>query len=139
MNPKLQVTDTDTALAGACDIVAETWADASDLRQWMQQRVQRGKIVAAVKRGRKTDGERFAMYFDHSERVERVPSHRFLAMKRGEAEGILRVTIDPDEDYVMPRLQQRLLQNPALNSPTLSRRQSPIVIGDCFSPPPNRR
>ncbi len=128
VNPKLQVTDTDTALAGACDIVAETWADASDLRQWMQQRVQRGKIVAAVKRGRKTDGERFAMYFDHSERVERVPSHRFLAMKRGEAEGILRVTIDPDEDYVMPRLQQRLLQNPAFEFADAIK----ATITDCY-------
>ena len=128
VNPKLQVTDTDTALAGACDIVAETWADASDLRQWMQQRVQRGKIVAAVKRGRKTDGERFAMYFDHSERVERVPSHRFLAMKRGEAEGILRVTIAPDEDYVMPRLQQRLLQNPAFEFADAIK----ATITDCY-------
>jgi protein Tex len=113
VNSDLDVPDTDAALAGACDIVAETWADAPELRHWMHERVQRGRIVAAVKRGKKEGGERFEMYFDHNERVDRVPSHRFLAMKRGEAEGILRVKIAPDEDYVMPRLQQRLLQNPS--------------------------
>jgi protein Tex len=124
----LDVADTDAALAGACDIVAETWADAPDLRRWMHDRVRRGKIISAVKRGKKESGQRFEMYFDHSERVDRMPSHRFLAMKRGEAEGILRVTIDPDEDYVMPRLQQRLLQNPAFEFADAIR----ATINDCY-------
>ncbi len=128
VNPDLDIADTAAALAGACDIVAETWADAPELRQWMQDRVKRGTIVAAVKRGKKDAGERFEMYFDHSERVDRMPSHRFLAMKRGEAEGILRVTIDPDEDYVMPRLEQRLLKNPSFELADAIR----ATIKDCY-------
>jgi uncharacterized protein len=105
------VADKDEALAGACDIVAETWAEDAELRQWVYERAQRGQIKSVVKRGKKADGARFESYFDHNERVDRMPSHRFLAMKRGEAEGILRVEIDPDEDYVLPRLEQRLINN----------------------------
>lgn len=100
------------AIAGACDIVAETWADDPDLRQWMTERTQRGRVVSTVKRGKKEDGEKFETYFDHNERVDRMPSHRFLAMKRGEAEGVLRVNVMPDEEYVMPKLEARLIRNP---------------------------
>ena len=100
------------AIAGACDIVAETWADDPDLRQWMTERTQRGRVVSVVKRGKKAEGEKFETYFDHNERVDRMPSHRFLAMKRGEAEGVLRVNVIPDEEYVMPKLEARLIRNP---------------------------
>lgn len=100
------------AIAGACDIVAETWADDPDLRQWMTERTQRGRVVSVVKRGKKAEGEKFETYFDHNERVDRMPSHRFLAMKRGEAEGVLRVNVIPDEEYVMPKLEARLIRKP---------------------------
>ena len=104
VKPDKDVASTDDALAGACDIVAETWAENVELRQWMNERAQRGRFVSAVKRGKKEDGSKFETYFEHDERVDRMPSHRFLAMKRGEAEGFLRLTVDPDEEYVMPRL-----------------------------------
>ncbi len=128
LNPELGVTETTAALGGACDIVAETWADSPELRQWMLDRVRRGRIVTTVKRGKKNDGERFEMYFDHSERIERLPSHRFLAIKRGEAEGVLRVNIHPDEDYLLPRLQQRLLRNPSFEFAI----QIETTIEDCY-------
>ncbi|MCR9202745.1 MAG: RNA-binding transcriptional accessory protein, partial [Planctomycetaceae bacterium] len=111
VNPAKDVNSPDDALAGGCDIVAETWAEEAELRAWMNDRAQRGRITSAVKRGKKDDGEKFETYFDHSERVDRLPSHRFLAMKRGESEGILRLAIRPDEDYTLPRLERRLLRN----------------------------
>lgn len=111
VSPEKDVPDASAALAGACDIVAETWADDPDLRQWMLERAQRGQLTSSVKRGKKAEGTTFEMYDDHRERVDRVPSHRFLAMKRGEAEGILRVSVELDEDYVLPRLHNRLLRN----------------------------
>lgn len=107
-----EVADAQAALSGACDIVAETWAENTELRQWVYERAQKGRIKSVVKRGKKADGERFESYFGHDERVDRMPSHRFLAMKRGESEGILRVEIEPDEEYVLPRLERRLVQNP---------------------------
>lgn len=105
------VPDAAAALSGACDIVAEAWADDTELRQWMVERGERGRIKSTVKRGQKDKGERFETWFDHEERVDRLPSHRFLAMKRGESEGVLRLAIDPDEDFVLPRLESRLIRN----------------------------
>ncbi len=112
VKPDKDVATAEAALAGACDIVAETWAENTELRQWMHERAQRGRFVSAVKRGKKEGGEKFESYFEHEERVDRIPSHRFLAMKRGEAEGFLRLAVDPDEEYVVPRLVQRLIRNP---------------------------
>ncbi len=112
VNPAKDVETADAALAGACDIVAETWSEDVELRQWMTERAQRWQFGSSVKRGKKEDGSKFESYFEHNERVDRMPSHRFLAMKRGEAEGFLRLSIDPDEEYVMPRLEQRLIRNP---------------------------
>lgn len=106
------VESAESALQGACDIVAETWAEESELRTWMVERVRRGRMQSKVKRGKKADGEKFDRYFDHSERVDRLPGHRFLAMKRGESEGVLRLKLLPDEDYTLPKLEGRLLQNP---------------------------
>jgi len=106
------VATAEAALAGACDIVAETWAEDTELRQWMTERTQRGQVVCSVKRGKKADGEKFESYFDHNERVDRMPSHRFLAMKRGEAEGILKVSVVADEEYAKPKLEHRLIRNP---------------------------
>ncbi|APZ91408.1 Tex family protein [Fuerstiella marisgermanici] len=105
------VTNADEALAGACDIVAEVWSEKPDLRQWMHERAARGRMTSTVKRGKKEAGGSFETYFDHNERIDRMPSHRFLAMKRGESEGVLRLAIELDEDYVLPRLQSRLIQN----------------------------
>ncbi len=112
VSPDKDVADSEAALTGACDIVAEAWAEETELRQWMVERAERGRMTSAVKRGQKEKGERFETYFDHNERVDRMPSHRFLAMKRGEAEGVLRLAINPDEEFVLPRLERRLVKNP---------------------------
>ena len=54
---------------------------------------------------------KFEMYFDYSERAARIPSHRFLAIKRGEAEGVLRTRLVVDDDSVLDKLRQRLIRN----------------------------
>ena len=106
------VPDVQAALAGARDIVSEEWSEEANLRRWMYERAQRGRITSTVKRGKKDTGKSFETYFRHTERVDRIPSHRFLAMKRGEAEGVLRLNIEVDEDYVLPRLRERLCTDP---------------------------
>lgn len=116
------------ALAGACDIVAETWAEDPELRQWMTERTQKGQVVCSVKRGKKADGEKFESYFDHTERVDRMPSHRFLAMKRGEAEGVLKVSLLADEEYVKPKLEHRLIRNPDFEFADVLR----STVDDCY-------
>lgn len=100
------------ALAGACDIVAEAWAEQPSLRQWMNERTVRGRVSCKLKRGKKDEAEKFDQWIDHNEPVSRIPSHRFLAMKRGEAEGVLKLSVDIEDDYVLPKLEQRLIENP---------------------------
>ncbi|MCA9083362.1 MAG: RNA-binding transcriptional accessory protein, partial [Planctomycetaceae bacterium] len=128
VNPDLDVADAEAALAGACDIVAETWAEQPEVRRFVQEKAEQGRIVSSVKRGKKEEGERFETYFDHSERLDRMPSHRFLAMKRGEAEGILKIGVEVDSEYVLPRLESRLIQNPSFPLADVLRR----TVHDCF-------
>jgi uncharacterized protein len=107
-----EVPDEASALQGACDIVAEVWSEEAAIRGWLaEQAAGFGKIVSNVKRGKKEEGSKFEMYFEHGEPVKRIPSHRFLAMKRGEAEGVLRVGLELDDEFTLRKLKQRLAHN----------------------------
>ncbi|MEZ6131345.1 MAG: Tex family protein [Planctomycetaceae bacterium] len=128
VSPDKDVPDSAAALAGACDIVAETWAEEPELRQWMVEQADRGQIKSVLKRGQQDNADRFESYVDHSERVQRLPSYRFLAMKRGEAEGVLRLSVEPDEDYVLPKLQRRLIRNASFEFAS----QLKDTIDDCY-------
>lgn len=110
VNPDKDVPDEDAAVQGACDIVAEHWAEAAATREWLtSQAAGYGQITSQVKRGKKDDAAKFDMYFDHREPVKRVPSHRLLAMKRGEAEGLLRIQVKLDDEFTLRKLKQQLV------------------------------
>jgi uncharacterized protein len=109
VNPENDVPDEQAALEGACDIVAEHWSENIETRRWLSEQASGfGRVHSQVKRGKKADAAKYEMYFDHQEPVKRVPSHRLLAMKRGEAEGLLRVGVELDDDYVLQKLKPRL-------------------------------
>ncbi|MCL4201281.1 MAG: RNA-binding transcriptional accessory protein [Pirellulaceae bacterium] len=113
VSPDNDVPDEEAALQGACDIVAEHWSEDAGARRWLvQQASEAGRIVSQVRRGKKDDSSKFAMYFDHREPLLRVPSHRLLAMKRGEAEEVLRVGLELDDDAALGTLRQRWITNP---------------------------
>jgi uncharacterized protein len=113
IDPKKEVPDAEAALQGACDIVAERWADDVELNRWLNQQAHDfGHVVSTVKRGKKTEGAKFETYFDHREPTKRVPSHRLLAMLRGEAEGFLNVGVALDDDFTLRKLRPRLAHNP---------------------------
>lgn len=108
-----EVPDAEAALQGACDILAEQWAeDAATRSSLAVQARQGGQIVSQVKRGKNDPASKFAQYFEHDEPIKRVPSHRLLAMLRGEAEGELRVGIKVDDEAVVRDLKRRLVRNP---------------------------
>jgi protein Tex len=92
------VVDAKTALDGARDILAERFAEQAEVlaplrEQWWNQ----GFIVAKVVEGKQIEGEKFRDYFDHSEALNAVPSHRALALYRGRQAGILTLKIALDE------------------------------------------
>ncbi len=71
----------------------------------VQQAADYGQVASQVKRGKKEEAKKFEMYFDYQEPVKRIPSHRLLAMKRGEAEGLLRVELELDDEFVLRQAQ----------------------------------
>jgi uncharacterized protein len=90
----------DDALAGARDIVAEELAAKPDLRRQSRQLVgERGGMVSKLKKGK--DAGAFRDYVDYSEATRSIPSHRYLALCRGEAEGVLSVKLDVDNQAIV--------------------------------------
>ncbi len=98
------------ALQGARDILAERVSEDTDARQRIRNIFEREAIIrAVVKKGKETEGVKFKDYFDFAEPLRRVPSHRLLAIRRGETEGFLSVSISPDEDAAIERLQRQFV------------------------------
>jgi protein Tex len=93
------VADADAALAGARDIVAEMTAERADVRALVRARFDsEGFLECAAVPAKTKVPTKFEAYYDFSERAKTIPSHRFLAIVRGEEEGVLRVKIRLDED-----------------------------------------
>jgi len=93
VDPSRGVEDAEAALRGALDIVAEEWADDPGIRGWLSPEVQAGAARSAVKKDWKGKPSKFEMYYDFREPLARIPSHRYLAMRRGEAEGVLGLSV----------------------------------------------
>ncbi|MFK8114444.1 MAG: Tex family protein [Rubripirellula sp.] len=112
VDPAKEVPSTDIALQGALDIIAEQWSEQVTTRTWLaEQAFQSGSITSKVKRGKKEQASKFELYIDHRESVGRIPSHRLLAMLRGEAEGVLKVGLAMDEDYLLAQLKPTWIHN----------------------------
>lgn len=102
------------ALQGARDIIAERVSEDADARQRIRNLFDREAIIrSVVKKGKETDGIKFKDYYDFAEALRRVPSHRLLALRRGEAEGFLSVSISPDEEAALNRLERHFLSHRA--------------------------
>ncbi|GAB3791659.1 Tex family protein [Spirosoma humi] len=98
------------ALQGARDILAERISEDADARQRIRNLFEREAIIrSVVKKGKETEGIKYKDYFDFAEPLRRVPSHRLLALRRGETEGFLTVAIGPDEEAATQRLERQFV------------------------------
>lgn len=108
-----QVNTVGDALQGARDIIAEWINENQDSRTRIRNLFQRGAIITSkVKKKKEEEGIKYRDYFDFSEPLSRIPSHRLLAIRRGEEEGILNVTISPDEDQAIEALDRLFRKGP---------------------------
>jgi uncharacterized protein len=97
-DPARGVADAAAALDGARAILVERFAEDADLIGELRERMwSAGRLVSKVREGKEEAGAKFADYFDFAEPFTRLPSHRILAMFRGEKEEILDLTMDPGE------------------------------------------
>jgi uncharacterized protein len=98
------VADTKAALDGARQILMERFAEDATLLQSLREYVtEHGIVESKVVEGKQEEGEKFADYFDYSETIATVPSHRALALLRGRREGILDVTLRLDTEAEKPK------------------------------------
>ncbi len=106
---KGDVKDVQTAIKGAQDIIAETISEDERSRQQIRNAFSRQAIISSIVVKAKADTDeaaKYSDYFNWSEPLKRCSSHRLLAMRRGENEGILRISISPDDDEATERLKR---------------------------------
>ncbi|MCF8463332.1 MAG: RNA-binding transcriptional accessory protein [Flavobacteriales bacterium] len=114
---KGDVRSVEDALQGARDIIAEWMSENAAVRSRLRQLFQREAMISSkMVKGKEEEGEKFRDYFKHEEPLKRVPSHRFLAMLRGEKEGFLRVGISPTEENALQVLERFFVKGSTASS-----------------------
>jgi uncharacterized protein len=102
-----QVATIEEALQGARDIMAEWVSENTDARNKTRYAFERTALISSkVKKNKQEEGVKYRDYFDFSEPLNKIPSHRLLAIRRGEEEGFLSVDISPDEDMAIEFLDR---------------------------------
>lgn len=124
-----EVENVDAALQGARDILAERFNEDERTRQTVRRSFEiSGVIHSKVVKGKEAEAVKFRDYFDWSEPLRRCTSHRLLAMRRGEAEGFLRVSISPaDEDDCLRRMER-----PFVKTGTPAAPQVEMALADAY-------
>ncbi len=102
-----EVPTVEDALQGARDIIAEWVNEDKRARDRIRRNFEKGALIASrLVKGKETEGAKYRDYFEWSEKLATCPSHRLLAMRRGEEEGFLRVGIAPDEEMAVADLDK---------------------------------
>jgi protein Tex len=105
-----EVPTVEDALQGARDIIAEWINEHERARQITRHAYSRDAVIySKVARGKEQEGDKYRDYFDWSEPLKKCPSHRMLAMRRGEEEGVLRIIIAPDEAVLLEKLERQFI------------------------------
>ena len=104
---KGDVSDVEDALKGARDIIAEWINESEAARNSVRYIFSREAVISSkLIKGKEEEAQKYRDYFDMSEKLARSSSHRLLAMRRGETEGFLRVTISPEDDHCLEKLER---------------------------------
>lgn len=111
VNKEKEVETVDDAIAGASDIIAE-WINENKFAREKIRRLflRKAVIESKVAKGKETEGDKYQNYFEWSEPLMRAPSHRILAMFRGEKEGFLKVKVGPPEDEALEILEKQFVR-----------------------------
>jgi len=106
VDPEKEVNSVDEALGGARDIIAGWINEDADARATLRELYARSAVISThVISGKETEGAKYADYFEWEELLAQAPSHRILAMRRGEAENILSMSIAPPEEEALAILE----------------------------------
>ena len=108
------VNSIDDAISGALDIIAEWVSENEKVRSLVRTRYIKSAIISSsVVKGKEDDAQNYKNYFDFSEPLKYCSSHRYLAMRRGETDGLLRVSVSIDDDGMLERLDKFFVKSSA--------------------------
>ena len=108
---KGEVKSVEEALKGARDIIAEQVSENEQSRNYVRNAFGRDAVLTSrVVKTKEAEAAKYRDYFDWQEPLKRCSSHRLLAIRRGEAEGMLKVSITPNDNYCMERLQRQYVR-----------------------------
>lgn len=128
LNAELGVNSTEEALSGARDIIAEIVNESVEVRTSMRKYFQqKASFKSSVLKGKEEEGIKYKDYFEWEEPLKAAPSHRVLAMRRGENESILKLETMPEEEGAIAILEEQFVKG---NSP--GSKQVKLAIQDCY-------
>ena len=96
------------ALQGASDIIAEIISDDAEIRAMLRELIQANASLRSL--AATEEDSVYSQYYDFSEKVNKIPGHRVLAINRGEKEGYLKVSVELDRDYAMQRVRRSVIK-----------------------------
>ena len=108
INEEKDVKSEEEALQGAMDIISEIISDNADYRKWIRNFVQKDGIIQV--KGSSEEQTPYEMYYDYKEPVRTIPSHRILAINRGEKEKILSVKVTCNDERIIDYLNKKVLK-----------------------------
>ncbi len=132
VSPDKGVASVEEALAGARDIIAEIVNEDPRARESVRELFSaKAQIISRLKKGKEEEGAKFRDYFDWSELAFKAPSHRVLAMLRGQNESILNVHVLPEEEMALIRVERLFLRHPSKTHPDI-RSQVKLAVKDAY-------
>lgn len=125
-----EVQSADDALQGACDIIAEWISENSGARAWLRDRMQRNATISArIAKGKEDEADNFRNYDGYSRPIGKCPSHQYLALRRGEREGLLKVSVGFNDEASLQYLKRKFIKQ---NSPKDSAELIEAAIEDSY-------
>ncbi|MCX6187247.1 MAG: RNA-binding transcriptional accessory protein, partial [Bacteroidetes bacterium] len=123
-----KVNSEEMALQGARDIIGEMINENSNIRSMIRLQFEKHAVLyTKVSKGKEVEGNKYQDYFSFDEPLNRCPSHRLLAVFRGEEEGFLKLSIEPDEDIAIKKIEYQYIKRN-----TESSKQLALAIKDAY-------
>lgn len=104
-----EVLSEEDALKGAMDIISEIISDDANFRKWIREFIKEKGSIETI--GKSDDRNNYEMYYEYKEPIKSIPSHRILAINRGEKEQVLQVKLNFDDERVINYLEKNILKN----------------------------
>ncbi|MBD5137508.1 MAG: RNA-binding transcriptional accessory protein [Lachnospiraceae bacterium] len=105
-----EVLTAEDAIAGACDIIAETISDDADYRTYIRNLTFKEGMITSAAKDEETESV-YEMYYNYTEKISKTAGHRILALNRGESEKFLTVKVEAPEDRILLYLEKKILKH----------------------------